>query len=334
MSGSIDPQIRQNQLTVPYNELRPRISEHIHYHFTHGVLGVRDGGDSQGHTLRFKNEPAEKKKEPVILKVAGRGWHQKGRYGKVIGRHPRNNENLAGAFLQEEDPIDHVKLIHSGLNSLSVFGKESTPQFTLDELKEVVNTAHQRGQKVMVHANGRLPVQMALKAGCDSIEHGFFMGRENLRRMAETETTWVPTVYTMKTLCESGAVNDPRIDRMVVEKNLHHQLWQLELAREYGVTVAVGTDSGSWGVIHGESMVEELKFLLRAGYSLPESLQCATVNGAQLLGIDTIGGIAVGKPANFIVARATPAMLPRKLSYLEGIYLAGVPCDKDFFQKI
>lgn len=334
MSGSTDPQTRQKQLTATYDELRPRISEHIHYHFSHGVLAIRDGGDSMGHTMRYRNEPPESNKDPVILKVAGRAWHQKDRYGKVIGRPPQNNETLLESLLQEKDPIDHVKLINSGINSLTVFAQESDPQFTLDELKKVVKSAHQRGQRVMVHANGQLPVQMALKAGCDSIEHGFFMGRENLQRMAEMQTIWVPTVYTMKALGESGTSCGSNSDRVVIEKNLHHQLRQLERAKEYGVTVAVGTDAGSWGVLHGESMVEELKLILKAGYSLPEALQCATANGAQLLGIEIIGHIGIGKPANFIVARATPAMMPRKLSYLEGIYLDGIPCNKDFFQKI
>lgn len=334
MSGAIDPQVRQRQLTAPYDETYPRIAENIHYHFSHGVLAVRDGGDALGHSLRFKNESAAMKKEPVLVRVAGRAWHKRGRYGKVMGRSPQDNEKLPEAFGQDKDAIDHVKIINSGINSLSVFAKESVPQFTLDELRKVVTMAHQRGCKVMVHANGHLPVQMALEAGCESIEHGFFMGRDNLRRMADTETVWVPTVYTMKTLGEGGSLSFPNIDKGVVEKNLHHQLRQLERAREYGVRVAVGTDAGSWGVIHGESMVEELKLFLKAGYPLAEALACASVNGAQLLGIEEIGSLAVGKPANFIVARATPAMLPRKLSYLQGVYLAGTPCCKDFFWRI
>jgi imidazolonepropionase-like amidohydrolase len=63
-------------------------------------------------------------------------------------------------------------------------------------------------------------------------------------------------------------------------------------------------------------------------------MQTATSNGAKLLGIEGTGLIARGRPAQFIVARATPAMLPRKLSYLEAIYLDGEPCDKAYFNKI
>jgi len=333
MSGSTDLQTRQQQLTADYSALRPRIAEHVHSHFSHGVLAVRDGGDQRGLTLRFKNETAESNKEPITLQAAGRAWHQRGRYGRVIGRPPQGNETLAAALARDNDPVDHIKLINSGLNSLSVFGKETAPQFTLEELKAAGNQARQRGHKVMVHANGRRPVQMALEAGCDSIEHGFFMGRENLRRMAETQTTWVPTACTMQALAGGGLPAAAKIDRGVVEKNLQHQLHQMALAREYGVPIALGTDAGSWGVEHGESVVEELKLLMQAGYSLPEAVQCATANGASLLGIETTGPIARGKPANFIVARATPAMLPRTLSDLAEIYLDGRPVTKDLFQK-
>lgn len=334
MSGTTDRNFRKKQLTADYYALRPHIAEHIHNHFTHGILAVRDGGDRHGHALRYKKEPAEKKREPVILKVAGRAWHKEGRYGALIGRPPRDNETLATAFSQENGSIDHVKQINSGLNSLNVFGKETSPQFSRNELKGLVAQAHQAGKKVMVHANGRLPVKSALEAGCHSIEHGFFMGKENLKLMADMQTTWVPTAFTMKAYADTLESTNSHIDKRVVERTLIHQLEQISLAREYGVPIALGTDAGSKGVLHGESVVEEMKLFIKAGYSLSEAVHCATYNGAQLLAIDEIGLIAIGKPANFLVTRATPAMLPRKFSFLEAIYLNGSPCDKIFFNKI
>lgn len=334
MSGSTDLQTRQQQLTANFEELRPRIAEHVHHHFTHGVLALRDGGDRQGHALRYQRELYGKGLDPVILKTAGSAWHSKGRYGGLISRHPEGNSTLVDAFAGDNDPVDHVKLVNSGLNSLSEFGRETAPQFDLDEIKAFVDQARQKGKKVMVHANGRLPVRLALKAGCHSIEHGFFMGRENLKLMAETQTIWVPTAFTMKAYADTMDLDDSQNDRGVAEQNLHHQLKQMAMARQYGVNIALGTDAGSRGVLHGESVVEELKLILQAGYSLPEAIRCATVNGAKLLETDEIGRIAIGKPAHFIAARATPAMLPRKLSYLEAIFLGGRPCDKKFFHKM
>ena len=333
MSGSTDEQLREQQLTASCEELRSRIAEHIHYHFSHGVLAVRDGGDRQGCTLRYNSEISGKAQDPVIIKTAGRAWHRQGRYGGFIGRVPEDGESLATAFAKNEDLADHVKLINSGLNSLSNFGGQTLPQFNFEDIKELVQLAEKQGKKVMAHANGSLPVRMAIDAGCHSIEHGFFMGKENLKRMADAQITWVPTAVTMKAFTETVAAGDSKSRRKVAEQTLNHQLEQMALARQYGVTIALGTDAGSQGVLHGESVAEEFKLILKAGYCLPEAVRCATYNGARLLGLEEIGRIAKGRPANFIVARATPAMLPRKLSYLEAIYLNGRPCDTKYFHK-
>lgn len=122
----------------------------------------------------------------------------------------------------------------------------------------MVAAAEQQGRKVMVHANGRQPVRLAVAGGCHSIEQGFFMGRENLELMAEKGTFWVPTLFTMKAYSANINSAQAGADRQVIEKNLNHQIEQLAMARELGVNVALGTDAGSLGVLHGESMVEEM----------------------------------------------------------------------------
>jgi imidazolonepropionase-like amidohydrolase len=325
MSGTIDHKTREWQLAAGYEELRPFIKQHMHYLFSHGVLAVRDGGDRGGFALRYRSEmdmPSD-----MVLKVAGRAWHQKGRYGGLIGRHPAQGESLANAYAKENDRIDQVKIVNSGLNSLEIFGRETAPQFTEKEIAELVAVAEQQGRKVMVHANGEEPVRRAVLGGCHSIEHGFFMGRENLQLMAEKGTFWVPTLFTMKAYAANVAFAKAGADRQVIEKNLNHQLEQLAMARELGVKVALGTDAGSLGVLHGESMVDEMKLYKKAGYSLAEVVRCATGNGAELLGLEDFGRIVPGNSATFLVARGAPAQLPRKLSYLEAIYLNGRQSD-------
>lgn len=323
MSGTTDHRIREWQLSAEYEEMRPVIRRHLHYLFSHGVLAARDGGDRGGFALRYRAEP--EMHQEIILKVTGRAWHKKGRYGTLIGRYPEEGEELVEAYAGDNDVIDQVKLVNSGLNSLNIFGKQTLPQFTQEEIAAVVRAAEQQNRKVMVHANGRLPVQLAVAGGCHSIEHGSFMGRENLQLMAEKGTFWVPTVFTMKAYGINIHAARAGADRQVIEKNLQHQIGQLAMARELGVRVALGTDAGSLGVLHGEAMVEEMKLYKKAGYSLAETIQCATSNGAQLLGIDDFGLLENGRTATFLVARGAPAQLPRKLSYLEEIYLRGVP---------
>lgn len=324
MSGSMNPQIREHQLVAGCDELEPVIAQHLELLFGHGVLAVRDGGDRDGCVSRYLQKLG-KDSVPVRVMTPGSGWYRKGRYGKLIGKYPAENQSLAEAYGLENASGEYVKVVNSGLNSLTEFGRETATQFDAAEIRQLVKAARRQGKRVMVHANGRLPVQEAIEAGCHSIEHGFFMGRENLARMAEHECVWVPTACTMKAYAEILEHDRNSAGAEIARKNLQHQMEQLRLARELGVTVALGTDAGSPGVLHGESVFEEMKLLAKAGYSLAETVQSATSIGAKLLGFNDIGLLAKGRSADFLVARGTPGQLPRKLSYLEGIYVGGKP---------
>ena len=327
MSGTIDPEVREKQLGATYEELIPVLAEHLRHQFSHGVLAVRDGGDRGGHVLRYINEQHHPSALPVMVLSPGRALHRSGRYGSLIGASCAEEETLLEALQRRAQPTKLIKVVNSGLNSLTSYGLRTEPQFSLQQLSELVAEAHRDGARVMVHANGEIPVRMAVEAGCDSIEHGFFMGRENLELMADRDTYWVPTLYTMKACAQNASHYRTTIDKKVVEQNLSHQLKQLALARELGVKVALGTDSGSIGVLHGESLVEEMKLFMQAGYSLSETICCATKHGARLLGLEELGALEAGKPAHFLVTRGTPAQLPRKLTYLEKIYLDGMPSE-------
>ena len=323
MSSTTDRQTRERQLVADCEELEPAIARHLHYLFSHGVLAARDGGDRGGCAEAFSRSP--EMHPGIILKVAGRAYHRQGRYGGLIGRAVPPEKSLVESYLENDREGDLVKVVNSGLNSLHIFAKETEPQFSQQELEELVEAAGQKGQKVMVHANGREPVRRAIAAGCHSIEHGFFMGEENIRLMAERGTYWVPTVFTMKAFGLNIEANRTTADVKVIQKNVEHQLAQLRLARECGVKVALGTDAGSLGVLHGESMVEEMKLYKKAGYSLAQMFHSATVVGAEMLGIDGLSGIHDGGRATFLVSRGAPSQLPRKILYLEAIYIDGTP---------
>ncbi|MDM8539756.1 amidohydrolase family protein [Desulfococcaceae bacterium HSG9] len=307
MSGVNDPALRALQLNADYNFIKPVIAKHLKQLHTYGVRAVRDGGDYGGYALRYKNECPDDTLCPVQIKTAGKAWRKPGRYGKLIGRPPADGQTLAGAIKSQNISADHVKIVQSGLNSLSQFGRETPPQFTLEELSEAVSAAHKRGLKVMVHCNGEQPVKTAVQAGCDSVEHGFFMGTDNLKRMADTGTVWVPTAVTMKAYAEH--LNPDSTEAVMARRNLDHQLEQIAEAKRLGVVIALGTDAGSLGVHHGSAVFEELKLLISAGFTLPEAIQCATGNGAGLLGIKRQGQITKGMAATFIIFKGSPEKL-------------------------
>jgi imidazolonepropionase-like amidohydrolase len=72
----------------------------------------------------------------------------------------------------------------------------------------------------MIHANGKAPVAIALDSGCRSIEHGFFMGLENLKKVAEKYISWIPTAVTMQAHARHLKSAGQNAD--MVRKNLDH----------------------------------------------------------------------------------------------------------------
>ena len=323
MSGTHDQKIRQKQLESTFSDAEHVISRHLRQLLCSGVLAVRDGGDYGAYALLYKKKWQDKKKSILEIKTAGQAWHNHGRYGKFMGRTPSQDKTLADEIFYMDKSIDHVKIINSGLNSLKEFGRETLPQFKPDDLKNAVNAASLSGFKVMVHANGRLPVKIAIEAGCASIEHGFFMGKKNLALMAEKKITWVPTACTMKAYSEylsKDKNNSDSIEAGISKQTLEDQLRQLSMAKALGVTVAVGTDSGSPGVHHGSSIIEELKLFMQAGFSLEETLKASVLNGAVLIGLNKKGPVIKGNKASFIVVKGSPEGLPESLKNIKAVY--------------
>lgn len=327
-SGTVDQYVRQSQLTLPFEQAGSLMAERIGKHLSRGIVALRDGGDSAGHTLRYRNEYPNGEGLPVYLKAAGKAWRAGGRYGRILGRAPLDGCTLAESIARQDKKADHVKIINSGLNSLTQFGKETAPQFAPDELDSAVRTARKRGEKTMVHANGELPVRLAIEARCNSIEHGFFMGGENLDRMADLQIFWTPTAFSMKAYSE--LLSPGSIETQVSARNLDHQLEQLAHARTAGVPVVVGTDCGGLGIYHGKAFVEEFRLLMQGGFSTEETVRCATLEGARLLGLEQeIGQLKPGMPATFVVLRGAPSELSDSLGSPQAVYVRGVPVQKN-----
>jgi len=312
MSGKADPDLRQWQLAAPYGPMAEVLAVHLDQHLASGVAAIRDGGDYGAHALRFKQTEMPGGRWPMTVHVAGRAWRKPGRYGKLIGRSPYNGQDLAEAIAASTEAVDHIKIVNSGLNSLKCYGKQTAPQFSIDELRAAVKAAEALDKKVMVHVNGAEAVQRTIVAGCHSIEHGFFMGADNLSRLADAATFWVPTAVTMAGYARHAPPGSNEAD--VVRRNLDHQLDQVRQARELGVKVAVGTDAGTIGVHHGRAVREEIDLLLTAGFTIPEAVRCATRSGALLMGLYRSGKIAPGFRATLLALPGGPEAFPQNLS--------------------
>ena len=97
--------------------MRDVIETQILQHLAFGVAAVRDGGDYVAHVLRFKHTRQGGSRRPLTIQAAGRAWRHSGRYGKLIGRLPREGQTMAPAVAATREAGDHVKIVNSGLNS-------------------------------------------------------------------------------------------------------------------------------------------------------------------------------------------------------------------------
>jgi imidazolonepropionase-like amidohydrolase len=321
MSGAPDESLRARLREAPFEAVRGIILENLRAHLRHGVVAVRDGGGARSNALRFARMSSVRPGSPVRIRAAGRAWHRAGRYGRLIGRALAPGRSLAHAVREDAEMPDHVKIVNSGLNSLSAFAKETAPQFDADELSAAVHAAELQGRPVMVHANGAAAVRSAVRAGCRSVEHGFFMGPDNLARMAERRVAWVPTAVTMQAYADIFERTGRSPD--VARRTLEHQLDQVARARSVGVALALGTDAGSPGVHHGAAVVAEMKLLIQAGFTLEEAVRCAGVNGAALHG-GREGLLAPGRPATFVVVPGAPGGLPESLASVRAVFIDGL----------
>jgi imidazolonepropionase-like amidohydrolase len=83
---------------------------------------------------------------------------------------------------------DTIKICASG-GVLSKGDEPGAQQFTLEEMKAIVEEAHKLGRRVAAHAHGASSIRDAILAGVDSVEHASLVDDEGIRLAREKGTT-------------------------------------------------------------------------------------------------------------------------------------------------
>jgi imidazolonepropionase-like amidohydrolase len=157
----------------------------------------------------------------------------------------------------------------------------------------------------MAHAHGARGIQQAAEAGIDSIEHGTYLDEAAAKAMKASGTVLVPTLMALEGVSEGlgKGVYTPVVENKIrAVQPLMASL--VSRARQYGVTVAFGTDAGVYQ--HGRN-AEELALMKKQGMSDREVLASATTVAAKVLGMDSqIGKLAPGYSADIIAVDGNP----------------------------
>ncbi|GIV40402.1 MAG: Xaa-Pro dipeptidase [Thermonema sp.] len=199
---------------------------------------------------------------------------------------------------------DLIKITATG-GVLSLAKSGTAPQFTDEELRAIVETARDYGMKVAVHAHGAEGMKRALRAGVHSIEHGTYMDDEAIELFKKTGAYYVPTILAGRTVADSAKVPGYYAPIVVPKALAVGPQIQKTFAKAYkaGVKIAFGTDSGV--SVHGLNAIE-FELMVEAGMPPLEAIRSATLNAADLLGVNNLGSIEAGMLADVIAVEDNP----------------------------
>jgi imidazolonepropionase-like amidohydrolase len=173
--------------------------------------------------------------------------------------------------------------------------------FTDDEVKALVDEAHRLGRKVAAHAMGREGIESALRAGADTIEHGYGLDDEMMDLMVRRGTYWCPTIFVGAYVAEGRAAAGAPIWKTMVD--LERQAFAKAVKK--GVKISYGTDAG--GYAWSESQARELDYMVRYGMTPMQAIQSATSVAAALLDQqDNIGSLEAGRYADVVAVEGDP----------------------------
>jgi len=214
-------------------------------------------------------------------------------------------ELVKAVRLQIKRGSDVIKIASTG-GVLDLSANGSGAEFTIDEIKAVVETAKDYGLKVACHAHGAEGIRRAILGGVTSIEHGSFMDDEDIKLMKQYGTWYVPTLIAGHSVADSAkkpGYFPPVIARKAIEVSTKMK-GTFTRAYKAGVKIAFGTDAGVYD--HGKNAIE-FQYMVEGGMPPMEAIKCATVNAADLLGLSNItGSIAKGKYADIVAVNGDP----------------------------
>jgi imidazolonepropionase-like amidohydrolase len=199
---------------------------------------------------------------------------------------------------------DVIKFMATG-GVLSEGDNPALAQYSPDEMRAIVETAHGLGRKVAAHAHGALGIHDAVLAGVDSIEHGSFIDEQDIQLMKQHGTYLVPTLYLMDWFMENyqkmGLTENMLAKARVVMPAARENVSR---AMHEGVKIAFGTDAAVYP--HGLN-AHEFPVMVKLGMTPLGAVQASTVNAADLIGwSDRVGTLEPGKFADLVAVDGDP----------------------------
>ena len=209
-------------------------------------------------------------------------------------------------------------------------------------VKATIDEAHAAGVRVAVHATELETARASIKAGADILVHSVhdaLVDAEFVKLLKESNTIYTTTLvvyegygkvlgrsphtidierrfgdpWVIRSWSELGPYESEeehqkarsRFERM--KKRMPIMLANLKTLQDAGVTIAMGTDAGNIGTVHGPSVHREFELMVEAGLSPQQILIAATRNAALVFSPEPeFGTLQPGKYADLLILNENP----------------------------
>ena len=234
---------------------------------------------------------------------------------------------------------DFIKVAASGGSTLT--SDPYRASYTLDELKALVDEAHNRNKPVLAHCRCTESINFALEAGVDAILHCFFTDSDGsyrydeptADRLAETGVWLNPTMHL-------GRVSRAHLQRIKEQRPFtpaEQDRWERSnrmggTAMEQfgrliraGVRLVGGSDCG-WGSYPFGDFQGEIIAMYDAGLTASQAIMAGTSNPASALGVGAqTGTIEPNKAADLLLVEGDPTLDIKALRRVQAVYSGGRP---------
>jgi imidazolonepropionase-like amidohydrolase len=178
-------------------------------------------------------------------------------------------------------------------------------QYSLEEMKALVDEAHMLGLRVAVHAHGTSGIKDAIRAGVDTIEHASLADDEAIALAKQHGTYFSMDIYNDDYILSDGEKNGLFKESLDKERAIGlKQRQTFQAAVKAGVKMIFGTDAG---VYPNGYNARQFATMVKWGMTPMQAIQAATANAAEALGRTTdVGAIAVGRYGDLIAVEGDP----------------------------
>ena len=268
-----------------------------------GITTIRDLGDRGYATLPLRDEPGLPTLRcagPPITVPNGHCWYLGGEVDPALG------EAALRAAVREriEHGCDVVKVMVTG-GFLTPTNSMWDSQFSFDDVRVIVDEAHQHGRPVAAHCHGTEGIESAVRAGVDSIEHCSFMD-ENYSVAPAAELVALVASANIPISITIGRLPSLPL-APIIAKNVDSIRAVRRTIAELGGVLVPGTDAGIGPAKPHDVLPHALSDFVGLGFTPAAGLSAMTARAAAACGLAASKGrLAPGFDADLLALRGDP----------------------------